>query len=123
MILFRSLYCLVLLAPVCLAAGDADAVNERIPVTALEMEAHWQVDCAGSWGQLTQRIATFQSQGDCDMPAALLRQLQLCAFIYQPPGRAVVAACPDYRGAYGAAGQGKCATIAVLLESAPPCLH
>lgn len=123
MILLRSLCCLVLWAPVCLAAGDADAVNERIPVTALEMEAHWQLDCVGSWVQLTQRIAAYQSRGDCDMPVALVRQLQLCAFIYQPPGRAVVAACPDYQGAYRAAAQGKCASIAVLLESTPPCLY
>ena len=106
MILFRSLYCLLLLAPVAFAADDSNAVNERIPVTKLEMERHWQVDCTASWGQLKQVAQIHQGAQGCELASGLLRQLQLCAFIYQPPGSPAAGACPDYQSAYRAAGQG-----------------
>lgn len=120
MILFRSLYCLLLLAPVAFAADDSNAVNERIPVTRLEMERHWQVDCTASWGQLKQVAQVHQ---DCEVASGLLRQLQLCAFIYQPPGSAAAASCPDYQAAYRAAGQGDCLALGLLHHSGAECLY
>ena len=97
MINYQSIIVLLVLAPLALAQGSADAVNERIPVKKAEMEAHWQVDCASAWSSL-QATATPTLAGDnCGVTAQLRRQIQLCAFIYQAPGDNSIHRCPDYR--------------------------
>ena len=91
-----------LLSPQSLAGGSADAVNERIPVTRAEMEAHWQVDCAVAWGHLLAVAARPTKQpankDNCGIPSQLRRDIQLCEFIYQPPGGDPGQDCPEYRG-------------------------
>jgi hypothetical protein len=119
----RSLYFLVLITPVCVAADNSDAVNERIPVSRAEMELHWKLDCNSSWGQLKQVAHAHQGAQGCEVASGLLRQLQLCAFIYQPPGSPAAGACPDYQSAYRAAGQGDCVALGLLVESAAKCLY
>ncbi len=92
-----------LLSPLSLAGDSDDAVNERIPVNRAEMEAHWQVDCAAAWEQLLAAAAQSTKQpintNNCGIPDQLRREIQLCAFIYQPPGGDSRHDCPDYRGA------------------------
>lgn len=94
---YQAIIVLLVLAPLALAQGSADAVNERIPVKKAEMEAHWKVDCASAWSRL-QAAATPAIAGDnCKVTAQLRRQIQLCAFIYQAPGDNSKHRCPDYR--------------------------
>lgn len=85
---------LLLFSATGLTENQSNAVNERLPVTKAEMEAHWQVDCRASWAAIQNRRGT----ADCRPDAELGQALQLCAFIYQPPGEEPVAVCPDYRG-------------------------
>ena len=86
-----------LLSLPALADTDVNAVNERIPVTTADLEAHWQVDCTAAWSRLQAAAAAQQSTpGHCGVSAALKRDLQLCAYIYQPPGAGPRHHCPDY---------------------------
>jgi len=110
-----------LLSPLSLAGDNADAVNERIPVSRAEMEAHWQVDCVAAWEHLLAGAAQPTKQptdkDNCGITDQLRRDIQLCAFIYQAPGGDSGHDCPDYRGVskhLNAAGKsGKCPTSIV----------
>ena len=82
-----------------LAGGNSDAVNERIPVTKSEMEEHWQVSCAKAWEELRMTTTEPVSAGSCGVSAELVRQIQLCGFIYQAPGEQIQQQCPDYSSA------------------------
>lgn len=83
----------LLLAPLALVAENADAVNERIPVSSAQLEEHWQVACAQAWEAL-------QASGkSCRFSAELRRQIKLCGFIYQAPGGTSQSSCPDYLSA------------------------
>jgi hypothetical protein len=82
---------------------NSNAVNERLPVRKAEMETHWQVDCARSWANKLELRGKPGARG-CILPPDLLRQLQLCAFIYQPPGGQAGHTGPDYRGAFADTG-------------------
>ena len=96
----RILLCLFssLAAAALSANGSSDAVNERIHVTPAEMEAHWQVDCANSWARAIE-LHPKAGSPDCALPAGVLRELKLCAFIYQPPGQQLTHTGPDYQSA------------------------
>jgi len=127
---------LLLFAPAAYAASVADAVNERIPVSTAALEAHWHVDCAASWARLSEAgaRALAQAGASCDIAVGLRDELELCAFIYQPPGAAapqrVEEACPDccrrdYRGALellDSVGPGEvCAELAKLPGTRATC--
>jgi hypothetical protein len=105
------------------AAPVSDTVNERIPVSRLELEAHWQVDCSAAWVELEQLAA---ATGQCAPEDRLRRTLQLCAFIYQPPGGEVDAACPDFAAALDLLGAGpapdSCGSLANFLSGKGRCL-
>ena len=104
------LRCVVLMLVSSLMQADSgsNAVNERLPVRKAEMEAHWKVDCARSWANKTQ-LRGMPGAQDCILPQDLQRQLQLCAFIYQPPGENAAHAGPDYRAAFADKGtKGEC---------------
>lgn len=90
---------LLLLPSLALADGNADAVNERIPVNRAEMETHWQVNCADAWQSLQTAAAHPSTKDNCGFTAELVREIQMCAFIYQAPGASSQHRCPDYRGA------------------------
>lgn len=94
-------FLLLVLAPLVVADPASDAVNERIPVSAAEMEAHWQVDCRKAWVGLQRAVIEPNPAERCLIPDALHRKLELCAFIYQPPGGAIRRKCPDFSGALG----------------------
>jgi hypothetical protein len=89
---------LLSLAAPALADSDGDAVNERIPVERAALEEHWQVDCAGAWARLQDAVAQRSTRDHCGVSAALVREIKLCGFIYQPPGEDSRHQCPDYRG-------------------------
>ena len=99
----RGMACLTLamgLPAVAVGAGSvADAVNERIPVSAAELETHWGVDCLATWATLSGQVEKSEAGEECLVSPQLRRPLELCVFIYQRPGDAVSLACPDYRGA------------------------
>ena len=94
--LFRIL--LLLAAPLVLAESNSNAVNERIPVRKAEMEAHWNVNCADSWARV-EEIPGGVGGGVCALSPELQRQLQLCAFIYQPPGEENTHSGPNFQAA------------------------
>jgi hypothetical protein len=93
-----GLFLLLLLAPLALADNNSNAVNERIPVNAAEMEAHWQVDCSTVRESLRLVAVQTSSEPDCGIAAKLRQDTQLCAFIYQTPGTNTQHKCPDYSG-------------------------
>ena len=112
------------IVPLVMAADPvSDTVNERIPVSRVELEAHWQVDCGAAWAELQQLAgATWR----CVPGSRLRRALQLCAFIYQPPGEEVAAACPDFAAALDLLGAGaapdSCQSLANFLAGKGRCL-
>jgi hypothetical protein len=113
---------LSLLWPMTLLADSSDAVNERLPYAREELEAHWQVDCAANWRAL-QKLASRFTPGlvSCETTAELRRALQLCAFIYQPPGEPVDNACIDYRSSLQAAETRDCGKLAFLAKTPVEC--
>ena len=105
---------LMLLSRLTLADGNADAVNERIPVAGAELEAHWKVDCSATLDSLQAQVQASHVPG-CTIATDLRRDIQLCAFIYQPPGSPARHRCPDYQQIakqLGPGGQpGSCAEL------------
>ena len=114
-----------LLSSVALAAPVSDTVNERIPVSGAELEAHWQVDCTEVLVQLSAATQSLEADVPCPISPALRHQLQLCVFIYQPPGSAAARDCPDYRGALSvlnqAAPEAQCPDLAEFLQARTNC--
>ena len=96
---------LLAVAPMLLADSNSNAVNERIPVRKQEIEAHWKLDCASSWAAAIE-LRRPPHHENCSLPADLQRQLQLCAFIYQPPGEQATHTGPDYLAAISREGEG-----------------
>lgn len=92
-------FSLALFATVAVAAGN-DTVNERIPVTAAELQDHWRVDCGLVWQELSSETdstaATAAPISLCGLSADTRRKIQLCAFIYQPPGEQRSQQCRDF---------------------------
>jgi hypothetical protein len=103
----RKLLLILALAPLAAASPDPDSdmVNERIPVSRVELEAHWGVDCRAAWAEVVRVVAA----RDCSVLPALRDALRLCTFIYQPPGAAPGPGCPDYAGA-----------LRMIEQAAPP---
>lgn len=114
MALPRKILTAALFLPMTLVADDSATANERIPVTKKEMEIHWKVDCSKTWDTLAQAAQTSTGAGNCDTPIDLLRTLQLCAFIYQPPASPNPVNCPNFRVAHAAALRGDCPAISAL---------
>lgn len=117
--------CLLVLAPLAWGGTEADAVNERIPVSRAALEAHWRVDCDASWNRLGSAGDLSRAGESCLIPADLRDQLQLCAFIHQPPGGSRDDGCPDYRGAVhlldSAAPGERCGALALFLGRQAAC--
>jgi hypothetical protein len=124
----------LLVAPAAYAASVSDAVNERVPVSRAALEAHWHVDCASSWARLSDAVSRAQAGVGCDIAVGLRDELELCAFIYQPPGtqgsEGVTEACPDccspdYRAAVElldfSGPVERCAALAKLSGARAPC--
>ena len=74
---------------------NQDMVNERPPLTAQALEAHWGVDCNAlveTVAGLTDRELERKSGG---VPA-IGEVAGLCAVIYNSPDRSWYRRCPDY---------------------------
>lgn len=97
------------------ADGKGDVVNERPQVTYLEREAHWQVDCRASWAKLVESARTSPGGAKCRLEEAQRRALQLCSFIYQPPGEEPHSNCPNYREAISQLSS-SCAQVQVWIR-------
>jgi len=82
-----------------LADPVSDTVNERVPVSEAELEAHWRVNCAEVSNLLRESVGRSKVGEACQAGPAVRHQLQLCAFIYQAPGSDSQHVCPDYRSA------------------------
>lgn len=91
--MFKMMTFLVLYSAGIILA-DSDAVNERIPVQKIEMEEHWGVDCQKTLASLSIRLETSTS---CAADTQVRKALELCMFIYQPPGQELTRTCPNYR--------------------------
>jgi hypothetical protein len=114
-----------LLSAMAGAESVSDAVNERIPVSKAELEAHWQIDCRASWAGLADKVTGVGAGEHCGISAATRRVLELCAVVYQPPGEALSPNCPDYRAALAALDAAEpaaqCAAVADLLRGTGSC--
>jgi hypothetical protein len=118
--------CLLLLSlAASLAASESDTVNERIPVSQAELEAHWHVDCAKVSDFLARAVSGSMAGEACGLRPELRRRLQLCTFIYQAPGSNSDHICPDYRGALEvlerAGPADDCAAFEILLHTLEDC--
>ncbi|MCP5165526.1 MAG: hypothetical protein H6990_10780 [Pseudomonadales bacterium] len=93
---------LFFLAPLVMAAAPvSDTVNERIPVSRVELEAHWQVDCGAAWAELEQLAG---ATGQC-APGDRLRHTPALAAHLPAPGEEVAAARPDFAAALTCSGE------------------
>jgi hypothetical protein len=115
--LYRAVLILLATASVAFAADPGDVANERIPVSKGELEQHWQVDCSVAWARMLEIGDLGRPQEDCGLPPELVRHLQLCAFIHQPPGASHPGSCPDYRAVHEAINRGSCPMLRKLTES------
>ncbi len=86
------------------------------------MEAHWQVDCHQLWRQLVDAVS---SADNCGLSAPLQRDLQLCSYIYQPPGESNDSHCPDYGRARALLNAentaGRCNNLKALVDDQADC--
>jgi len=119
MTLIRIGLFLTLCTPGLLLASDSDAVNERIPVPRIDMEAQWGIDCTAIWREVSKGLDS--GNGNCAILPKLRKQLQLCAFIYQPPGEVAHSTCPDYSRADRASQTTDCAALTELIEISKTC--
>ncbi len=108
---------LVLFTPGTLIADTSDTANERIPVTRAEMEIHWRLDCSANWKALAEVTSSSLKQGSCEVSPDLLRDLQLCEFIHQPPGSSRTGACPDFKTAGELLGERDCEALRKLMDN------
>lgn len=77
-------------------AGVDDALNERPPVTRLQLERHWGVDCT----RLRDELLETPLFGASAVQLARWREsLVLCSAVHNAPGAADALACPDYAAA------------------------
>jgi hypothetical protein len=106
---------LVLFTPGTLIADTSDTANERIPVTRADMEIHWRVDCSANWETLAEITSSSLKTGSCEVSPDLLRNLQLCEFIHQPPGSSTTSACPDFKTAGDLLGERDCQALRELM--------
>ncbi|MCB1675271.1 MAG: hypothetical protein KDI01_03215 [Halioglobus sp.] len=109
---------ILLLANAWSLAGS-DTVNERIPVSNAQLEAHWQLDCASTLADLQRTLAA--ERAPCGVPAPLRRALRLCAFVHQPPGRAPSPHCPDFDRLSRLLEQRRCGAAGELLRQRGNC--
>lgn len=76
-----------------LMAQTDSIVNERLPVKARELEAHWDVDCDQTLKTTKQYLA---SPGvDSSEHVRLYRDAEKCAHIYNTPDTDYFKAEPD----------------------------
>ena len=94
-------------------ANDSDAVNERIPVRASQIEDHWGIDCRSAWDALVA--------SNCEENQALAETLLLCGAIYPAPGDSQATNCPDYNGAAAILAEKHCEDFESLLRNALDC--
>ena len=91
-VIFNLCY-VVSLSPL-LAQTDSIA-NERIPVKAKQLEAHWNVDCTDIL-QKTERFLA-NSSDKTEENFALDSDIKKCIYIYNTPNTAHYKAKPDYK--------------------------
>jgi len=120
MTLIRIGLFLTLCTPGLLLADESDAVNERIHVPRADMEAQWGTDCIATWREVSRALDS-NSSDNCAVLPGLQKQLQLCAFIYQPPGEVAHSTCPDYSRAYRASQTPDCAALTESIEISKTC--
>ena len=124
MIAFHRLIIPLLFSSALFADADSSAVNERIFVPKAELEAHWKVNCTGSWAGLVALLGETSVEA-CAISPHLHRELRLCSFIYQSPGEESAHKCPDYRGATGIldsnAGDKACTALIMYLQQQTSC--
>jgi len=76
--------------------ATADLSNERIPVSALELEKHWHVDCKDLLQQYNALVTNSFEKVDLKEMEKLVKEAELCRMIYnvrEPDS----GNCPDYQ--------------------------
>jgi hypothetical protein len=74
-----------------LGAATDDLSNERPPMTRVQLERHWGVDCARLRGELL-----VWSREPVVPTPQWSQALGLCAAVHNPPGTTPPGACPDF---------------------------
>ena len=91
-----------MVTPPLLLADTESSVNERLPFTSLELEAHWNVDCSATLStikQFTENPALiFKPEYHQLKPTfdGYLSALKKCAIIYNTPNTGRYSICVDY---------------------------
>jgi hypothetical protein len=74
----------------------ADLSNERIPVSGLQLEKHWRVDCKDLVQQYNALVTNNQKKADLKHMEKLVQEAELCRFIYNVR-ESEEGSCPDYQ--------------------------
>jgi len=91
-----------LVTPSILLADTENSVNERLPFTPLELEAHWGVNCTSTLAALEQLInapAQIFESNYLELKPVIddsLSSLKKCAIIYNTPNTNRFSPCTDY---------------------------
>ncbi len=84
-------------------ADTESSVNERLPFSSLELEAHWQVDCKETLASLEKSIQQLINESKSIRSGQVEKifppftpRLQKCAFIHNTKKTNRYSSCPDY---------------------------
>lgn len=81
-----------------LPAQTDSIVNERIPVTAQQLESHWKVDCGAALKQAEHFLAkSTEVSHDVHEDSGLHSDIEKCMYIYNSPNSAHYSDMPDYK--------------------------
>lgn len=98
---------LLLALAASLAGATDDLSNERPPMSRVELERHWGVDCTKLRGELL----TWSQEPVAPSPQ-WSQALSLCAAVHNPPGASPAGTCPDFAAvAQVLAGDPQAATV------------
>ena len=74
----------------------ADLSNERIPVSGLQLEKHWRVDCKALVHEYNALVTNNRKKANLKHMETLVQQAELCGFIYNVR-ESDEGSCPDYQ--------------------------
>lgn len=76
-----------------------EIVNERPLLRGTELEKYWRLDCSSTVTEILAQLPTSQDGTEINWDGINMKNLELCAFIYNTPGTSRAQHCPDYRRA------------------------
>lgn len=73
-----------------------EIVNERPLLKGTELEKHWRLDCPSTIAGILAPLSTARDGAEIHWDGQTMRNLELCAFIYNTPNTSRTQPCPNY---------------------------